>query len=758
MLRFAALFLFSLLSFFASSEEIKKIEINGLSSLSRGTILSYLPVEIGDEFSDEISDLTIAKLYKTGLFEDIRVEFIESTLKLQISESPVIKYFEVKGFKNDRVLNEDALNLSIKDAKLSAGNLFKKDTFDFFIRKLNDEYLSSGHYKANINPKIEKDSSNRIGIEINIDEGDVAKINSFKILGSKDFDEDELLDFFSIGEPDLFFINFFTEKDFFSQFEFDAGLQKLKSHYISLGYLEYEVLEKQINLSDDKTEIDLEILINEGPRYILGKVDLSGDTLNIPYSEVITLMDINSGDFFESKKLVESLENINAFYGDQGFANTNINASTTEDKANKVVDVNIEVNVNNRVYLNRIVITGNTRTQDDVIRREINLLEGQLYIKSELDKSISNIRRLSYFSNVELKTTKVPNQPDKLDLLIKVDENKTGEFSIGLSQSSSTGAAFNLGIKERNFLGTGNTLNASLINSEAVEELRFQFLNPDFNGKKHSLGYGAYSKQVNSQFIDLASYTLDEIGVNTSYGIPISEYGKFFNGFEISSSDLKCGLIYSVYESQQCGSSVGIVDYLYKSSISENSLNDSNFPSDGRQNNLSIQLALPFSDHKYIKFDGSHASYYPLSNSLVAKVSSRVGFIDSYNDSQTPFYKKYFGGGSASIRGFDFNSLGPKYPNGDVKGGEVSLLASGAIFSPLPLKDSNNMRIGAFVDMGSITESISDFDLNDIRASSGIAFSWITPIGPIGVNLSKPIIKKTGDSIETFSFTLGSSF
>jgi len=758
MLRFAALFLFTILSFFASSEEIKKIEINGLSSLSRGTILSYLPVEIGDEFSDEISDLTIAKLYKTGLFEDIRVEFIESTLKLQISESPVIKYFEVKGFKNDRVLNEDALNLSIKDAKLSAGNLFKKDTFDFFIRKLNDEYLSSGHYKANINPKIEKDSSNRIGIEINIDEGDVAKINSFKILGSKDFDEDELLDFFSIGEPDLFFINFFTEKDFFSQFEFDAGLQKLKSHYISLGYLEYEVLEKQINLSDDKTEIDLEILINEGPRYILGKVDLSGDTLNIPYSEVMTLMDINSGDFFENKKLVESLENINAFYGDQGFANTNINASTTEDKVNKVVDVNIEVNVNNRVYLNRIVITGNTRTQDNVIRREINLLEGQLYIKSELDKSISNIRRLSYFSNVELKTTKVPNQPDKLDLLIKVDENKTGEFSIGLSQSSSTGAAFNLGIKERNFLGTGNTLNASLTNSEAVEELRFQFLNPDFNGKKHSLGYGAYSKQVNSQFIDLASYTLDEIGVNTSYGIPISEYGKFFNGFEISSSDLKCGLIYSVYESQQCGSSVGIVDYLYKSSISENSLNDSNFPSDGRQNNLSIQLALPFSDHKYIKFDGSHASYYPLSNSLVAKVSSRVGFIDSYNDSQTPFYKKYFGGGSASIRGFDFNSLGPKYPNGDVKGGEVSLLASGAIFSPLPLKDSNNMRIGAFVDMGSITESISDFDLNDIRASSGIAFSWITPIGPIGVNLSKPIIKKTGDSIETFSFTLGSSF
>jgi len=201
--KFNLIFLFFLtaLSPFSYSSIIEKIEINGIVSLSRGTILSYLPIEVGDEFNEEISDLTIAKLYKTGLFEDIQVIFIDNTLQLKISESPVIKYFEVKGFKNDRVLNEDALNLSIKDAKLSAGNLFKKDTFDFFIKKLNEEYLASGHYKANINPKIEKDSSNRIGIEINIDEGDVARINSFRILGSKDFDEDELLDFFNIMYP-----------------------------------------------------------------------------------------------------------------------------------------------------------------------------------------------------------------------------------------------------------------------------------------------------------------------------------------------------------------------------------------------------------------------------------------------------------------------------------------------------------------------------------------------------------------------------
>jgi len=759
MLRFATFLIFSLVSFFAASEEIKKIEINGLSSLSKGTVLSYLPVEIGDDFNDLISDISLQKLYETGLFEDIKISQSNGIVNIVIYESPVIKYFDVKGFKNDRVLNEDVLKSTLSDIKLSSGNLFRKNIFEKFINQLKDEYKASGHYKADIKVKVDKDLQNRIGIEVNIDEGEVARIRSFRLKGNEKFDNDFLLNFFTIGEPDIFFINFFTEKDFFSQFEFDAGLQKIKSHYIASGFLEFEILNSSVQISENKEEINLLVEIHEGPQYKIRDINFKGDFLNVSEEQIMQLLGISSGQIFKNKDLVSGLQEINNYFGDQGFAFSKINANTNENKDLKEVDITIDINVNDRIYINRIIITGNTRTQDDVIRREINLFEGQQYSKSELDKSISNIKRLAFFKNVDMKSSRLADDADKVDIFIEVDENKTGELSIGLSQSNTTGAAFTFGIKERNFLGTGNVLNAGLVNSEAVEEISFFFSNPDFLGKNHTLSYGVTSRKVDSKYIDLNSYTLNTLGVNASYGIPISEYAKFNNGFNIETLDLECGPIYLFYENSQCSDNSSKLNFSLISSVNENSLNDSMFPTSGKKSNVRLELGLPLADFLYYKFDIDHSSYYPVGENLTLKLGSKLGFIDTYNDKETPFYRKYFGGGSTSIRGFDLNSLGPKYSNGSVKGGEVSLLGTSSIISPLSFIDnSNNMRVGAFVDIGSITESVDQFDTSDIRASTGIAFSWYTPIGPIGINYSKPIISKSSDNIENFSFTLGASF
>ena len=759
MLRFATFLIFSLVSFFAASEEIKKIEINGLSSLSKGTVLSYLPVEIGDDFNDLISDISLQKLYETGLFEDIKISQTNGIVNIVIYESPVIKYFDVKGFKNDRVLNEDVLKSTLSDIKLSSGNLFRKNIFEKFINQLKDEYKASGHYKADIKVKVDKDLQNRIGIEVNIDEGEVARIRSFRLKGNEKFDNDFLLNFFTIGEPDIFFINFFTEKDFFSQFEFDAGLQKIKSHYIASGFLEFEILNSSVQISENKEEINLLVEIHEGPQYKIRDINFKGDFLNVSEEQIMQLLGISSGQIFKNKDLVSGLQEINNYFGDQGFAFSKINANTNENKDLKEVDITIDINVNDRIYINRIIITGNTRTQDDVIRREINLFEGQQYSKSELDKSISNIKRLAFFKNVDMKSSRLADDADKVDIFIEVDENKTGELSIGLSQSNTTGAAFTFGIKERNFLGTGNVLNAGLVNSEAVEEISFFFSNPDFLGKNHTLSYGVTSRKVDSKYIDLNSYTLNTLGVNASYGIPISEYAKFNNGFNIETLDLECGPIYLFYENSQCSDNSSKLNFSLISSVNENSLNDSMFPTSGKKSNVRLELGLPLADFLYYKFDIDHSSYYPVGENLTLKLGSKLGFIDTYNDKETPFYRKYFGGGSTSIRGFDLNSLGPKYSNGSVKGGEVSLLGTSSIISPLSFIDnSNNMRVGAFVDIGSITESVDQFDTSDIRASTGIAFSWYTPIGPIGINYSKPLISKSSDNIENFSFTLGASF
>jgi len=759
MVRLIFIVLLSFFVFIAKANEIKKIEINGLSSLSRGTVLSYLPIEIGDDFNDSISDISIQKLFETGLFEDVKISQVEGILKIEVLENPVISYFEIKGFKNDRVLNEDAVKNSISDLKLSSGNLYRKRVFDQFLRKLRNEYEISGHYKAKFDIQIDKDEQNRIGIEIIIDEGEVARIKSLNISGNQKFDKDLLLDFFTIGMPDIFFINYFTDKDFFSQFEFDAGIQKIQSHYLESGFLDFKFNKKSVLISDNKEEINIDIELEEGKQYQFGKISLQGDYLNISEEKLNSLLNVKSGEFFERKKLILGLEAINTYYGNQGFAFASIDANTVENKESKLVDIDITINVNDRIYLNRIIITGNTRTTDEVIRREINLLEGQQYSKTELDKSIKNIKRLAFFKNVEMRSERLSDNSDKLNLFIEVDETKTGELSIGLSQSNTTGAAFNFGIQERNFLGTGNTLNAGLINSEAVKEATFFFSNPDFNGKKHTISYGASSRQVDSKFIDINAYTLNTLGINASYGIPISEYGKFSNGFIVESTELQCGAVYLIYEGTQCSDTTSKLNLNLISSIKENSLNDSMYPTDGRKNIIKIELGLPLSDQLIYKFDFGHSSYYPIGEDLTLKIGSDIGFIGTYDGSETPFYKKYFGGGASSLRGFNLNSLGPRYSDGSVKGGEISILGTSSIFSPLTfIENSDNMRIGTFVDVGSINESLDKFNLNDLRASTGLAFSWYTPIGPIGVNYSKPLISKSGDNLESFSFSLGASF
>jgi len=753
---FLCLFLWANISI---AEKISEISISGNTTVSRGTVLSYLPVEIGDEYSENLSNLTISSLYQTGYFSDIEVSFENKILKLNLKENPTIKYFEVKGYKNDKVLNEKKLELAILDAKLSAGNLYNKQLFYDFVNVLKKQYTDSGYLNAKFDYEIDQDSANRIGIEINIDEGEGIKITNFEIKGSKDFEEGELLDLFDIGEPDIFFINFWTEKDQFSNYDYDAGIENLKSFFLAKGYLEFEILTEDMIYSDDNESVDIRLKIFEGPRYVVNNIVFNGDFLNIPKEKLFELFALKNGDIFNRKEIISGLEKINDFFGNQGFAFVKVDADSKEDKVNKQVNLDISVNVNERVYLNRITISGNTRTQDDVIRREINLLEGQQYSTSELEKSLENIKRLGYFSNVDMKTTKQIDEPDKINLHFTVDENKTGQFSIGLSQSNSTGAAFTLGVQEKNFLGTGNTLNAKLVSSEAVEEISFFFLDPDFNNKKHSLSYGLFSKTIDSKYIDLGAYTINEIGFNGSYGIPVSEYGVFTNGFRYSSLDLQCGSIYSLYEANQCSKGKGQVDLSLTSTVRENSLNDSIYPTNGRYNNVSASFSLPITDINYYKFDFNHKSYYELNDTLTLKLGADVGYIDSYSEKDTPFYKKYFGGGASSIRGFELNSIGPTYSNGTVKGGEVSILGTTSIISPLTfLEDSDMMRIGAFAEMGGIYDSATNLKFDDLKSSVGVAFGWYTPIGPIGVHWAKPITTKNSDRLESFAFTLGSAF
>jgi outer membrane protein insertion porin family len=345
-------------------------------------------------------------------------------------------------------------------------------------------------------------------------------------------------------------------------------------------------------------------------------------------------------------------------------------------------------------------------------------------------------------------------------LHFSVEETKTGTFSIGLSHSNSSGAAFNMGIKENNFLGTGNTLNAAFSNSEAVQEASFYFSDPYYTKDKHNISYGVFSKSIDGASLDVSSYKIDEIGVSLGYGVPLTENTRINADLRISNRDIACGTTFADvnHEFAQCASGDSSE---VKTNLSwrSNTLDNFNFPTEGQKNSLSLDLTLPIADFRYYKLDASHKSYQPIGNDLTFSLKGNVGLAQGYGGKELPFFKRYYGGGSSSVRGFNFNSLGATYNDGKAKGGELSLLAGTAIISPMKfVTNSQNMRMSAFIDAGSVEEKLSNFSVDEIRISTGVAFAWLTPIGPLGFYAAKPLLKKSHDQTKTFEFTLGTTF
>ena len=738
---------------------IKSIEILGLNAISRGTVLSYLPVEVGDDYNNQVSGQIIKSLYKTSFFKDIEVSQEDSVLKINIQENPHIKYVDVLNY-SDKVIDEERLTQILKNMDLSQGKIFNKRQLDKLISQLEASYISKGYYGINIGQKIEIDAQNRVGIELDVNEGEVARINSMTISGGNVHDQDDLLDLFEIGEADFFIMNYFTEKDHYSKVALDAGIEAIKSLYINDGYLDFKVNKVQTQLSENKENIDIDIQINEGSQYKVGTISFTGDLLNQSIKDLNDLLTIGKDDVFERKKVIESIQAITDVFADQGYAFAKIDPITTENTKTHTIDLNIDVALNKKVYINRITIVGNTRTQDEVIRREIGIAEGGLYSNTELDESIKKIKRLGFFSDVKMEVSKLKGFNDKINLHFSVEETKTGTFSIGLSHSNSSGASFNMGIKENNFLGTGNTLNAALSNSEAMQEMSFYFSDPYFTEDKHSISYGIFTKSLDGTELDVSSYKIDENGFSLGYGIPITENTRISADIRASSRDITCGSTFASagYEPTQCASN-DKTEVKTNINWSNNTLNNFNYPTEGSKNSLSLDVALPIADFRYYKLDASHKSYYPLGNDLTWTLNSRLGLAQGYGGNELPFFKRYYGGGSSSVRGFDFNSLGATYADGKAKGGELSLLAGTSIISPMKfIKDSKNMRMSAFIDAGSIEEKASNFGVDEMRMSTGVAFSWLTPVGPLGIYAAKPLVKKSADKTKTVEFTLGTSF
>ena len=350
--------------------------------------------------------------------------------------------------------------------------------------------------------------------------------------------------------------------------------------------------------------------------------------------------------------------------------------------------------------------------------------------------------------------------PDKIDLSFVVEETKTGTISFSVSHSNNYGVSIGSGIQEKNIFGSGNTLNAELKLSESFNKVSFYFQNPNYNDQNHSISIGAFKSEIDDDDIMQDSFEIDTKGLNFGYGIPLTESTRLNTSLEYAKNDISCGSAFSAsgYEPTQCATT-SADEVKLSLNWSESTLNDYMYPTEGKSNALAIGLATPLGDYRYFDINANHTSYKPFSNDLTLKLTADLGLAKGYSGNELPFFKRYFGGGSGSVRGFGNKTLGPLYPNNKAKGGELSILGSANIIAPAYFFDnSDNMRMSAFIDTGNIYEKTSNIKLGDLRMSAGVGFAYLSPIGAIGMYWSTPILKKSSDVIENFGFSLGTGF
>ena len=753
----------------AIANPINKINFIGLNTTSESSLLKILPFKVGQDFSPYVSDKIIESLFQTDFFSNITVLKNENSLNIKVTENPYIKFFDIdldigsgisKWLKNEKIyLTPEILNKSLVNNKLSTGDVFTKRKLTDFISLLENKYAESGYYNVEINENSTLDAQNRIGISLTITQGIRATIDSFKISGNNKFKEKELLKLFRIGEPDMALINYFTNKNNFTDSELRSGIESMTKTYFDSGYLDFKIVNIDSRLDELNEKISINIEISEGIQYKLGEVSFEGEIGNISLSVLNNAIKMNKGDVFNRNSIIQDIQTLTDIFADQGYAFVNVDPITSEFIDS--VNIKFSISLNKKVYLNRISISGNTRTQDEVIRREIGISEGGLYSRSELRKSLLKLRRLGYFSDVQISTSEVEGMKDKIDISFKVEETQTGSVSLSMSHSNSYGISFGAGIQEKNIFGSGNTLNADLKVSESFNKISFYFMNPNFNDEGHSISIGAFKSEIKDNDVAKDSYEIDSTGLSLGYGIPLSDDTRLNTGLEYSSNDIKCSTLFSGtgYESSQCASSSSD-EFKVNVKWNQNTLNSFLYPTEGVNNEVSAGISLPLGDYRYFNINANHASYKPVINSTTTlKLTGDFNLSKGYSGKEVPFYKRHFGGGSGSVRGFGNKTLGPLYPNGKAKGGEISILGSANLITPAFFFENNEkMRMSAFIDGGNIYDKSSNIKLGDIRMSAGFGFAYLSPIGSIGAFVSTPLLKKDGDIIEDFGFSLGTGF
>ena len=831
--------LFALLLFYCAAGSaitpfiITDIRVEGLQRLEAGTVYNYLPLKVGDELNDVEAQLSIKELFGTGFFKDVALEQDGTALVVKVVERPSIAELEIIG---NKVIDSAGLEVGLEQAGLVQGRIFNSARLEQVKQEIKNTYLSLGRYSATVESEVEELDRNRAKITLRINEGRVATIKKINIIGAHTIAVKKIIDQMSLRDKRGF--RWFSKRNQYSKQKLEADIEAIRSYYLDRGYHDFKIIDRSVDISPNKQNIFISISLDEGVQYVFGDsvFEVTRPTQVPLVSELEELTTITPGQPFSRKVVNASRVQLISKYADEGYAFVEVRPIYEADREARVVKTVFTIDPKQRVYVRKVEITGNLQTRDQVIRRELRQFEGAWYSAGAVNRSRARLRRLGYFQDVSIETPKVPGTDDQVDMKVVVKERNTGSLSFSLGYSDSDGALVGASYAQRNLLGTGRELRVALNTSDAARTAEITYVDPYYTADGVSRGFSLSQRNVDTDEVSSAEYVLNTTAAGVSYKIPIAETNSLNLGFTLeevkieSTSNTPFEFRAELDEDYpeltttitsgtptvtvvMYGGDVAVkgTDLLMRVGVSRDTRNEFLFPTKGASGSVSLEVAAPGSDYEYYKLSLQGAYYVPL-GSLALKGSAGIGYGDGYGDSDDlPFFRRYFGGGSNSVRGFSGRSLGPLSsgctttapmkavcgPTTETKttptnsetdgpgdpispitqesvGGNTRLLMSAELLFPaFGGEGGNDKRFGLFVDGGQVfgegyeqrkpgtdppEETDGSIDFGDLRYSAGIVFNWFSPIGPFSLNYAVPLNEEDGDDTEKFQINLGTVF
>lgn len=734
---------------------VKDIRVEGIQRTEAGTVFSYLPVKVGDTLNDEKAAQSIKALFATGFFKDVRIEVDQNVMVVVVQERPAIAKLDFIGMKE---FEKDVIVKALKETGIAEGRIFDRALLEKAEQELKRQYLTRGKYGVNITTTVTPLERNRVGINFNVEEGVAARIKQINLVGTKAFKDKDLLSQFELTTPG--WLTWYTKNDQYSRQKLSADLEKLKSFYMNQGYLEFNVESTQVSISPDKQDVYITINVSEGDRYQVSSVKLAGD-FTISEEELRKLVLVKPGDVFSRERLNESTKAIGDRLGKEGYAFANVNAAPEIDKEKRKVAFTIFVDPGKRVYVRRINVSGNTKTRDEVIRREMRQMEGGWYDADRVAISKQRIDKLGFFSDVTVETPAVPGTADQLDVNLKVTEKPTGNLMLGLGTSSTDKIILSGSIAQNNFLGSGNNVSIQVNSAKSYRTYVFSYTNPYFTPDGVSQGFDVYHRTVNTSSTAIAYYSSASTGGGIRFGFPIGEKQSLGVGLGIDYTEITTysdsPQYYKDFVTDFGDANLSVPLTLNWASDGKDSFF---FPTKGTFQKAGIELAVPGGDLTYYRANYQLQHFIPLNTKFTLMLNGELGYADGYGGKGLPFYKNFYAGGVSSVRGYKASSLGPVTVDSGSEfriGGNRRVVGNAELLWSIPGMEKS-LRMGWFFDAGQVYGKGENLALGDLRYSTGLSAAWISPIGPLKFSFGLPLNKQDSDKSESFQFQLGTTF